>query len=64
MLRKGRRRLVLLFNETEADLPVPLANLDLAPGQKARVFELESSHPAESVDLVVPAGDAVAVVID
>jgi len=64
VLRKGRRRLVLLFNETDADRPVTLANLDLAPGQTARVFERQDTRAAESFDLVVPAGDAVAVVIE
>ncbi len=64
VLRKGRRRLVLLFNETDADRPVTLANLDLLPGQTARVFERQGTHPAESLDLIVPAGDALAVVVE
>lgn len=64
VLRKGRRRLVLLFNETDADRPVTLENLELEAGQTARVFEGEEVNPAESLDLVVPAGDAVAVVVE
>jgi hypothetical protein len=64
VLRKGRRRLVLLFNENDADRKVTLRNLELEPGQRAHVFEKEDRHPAESLDLVVPAGDAVAVIIE
>ncbi|MEI6239052.1 MAG: hypothetical protein WCR51_01550 [Planctomycetia bacterium] len=64
VLRNGRRRLVLLFNETDADRAVTLANLEFLPGQTARVFEQPDAHPAESIDLVVPAGDAVAVVVE
>jgi hypothetical protein len=64
VLRKDRRRLVLLFNETDADRPVTLTNLELEVGQTARVFEREEVLPAESLDLVVPAGDAVAVVVE
>ena len=44
--------------------PVTLANLDLAHGQTARVFERQETRPAESIDLVVPAGDALAVVVE
>jgi len=43
---------------------VTLANLDLAPGQRARAFEQQETRPAESIDLVVPAGDALAVVVE
>jgi len=64
VLRKGRRRLVLLFNETAADRPVTLANLKLEGGQTARVFEQEKVQAAESLELVVPAGDVVAVVVE
>ena len=64
VLRKDRRRLVLLFSKTVADRPVTLGNLDLAPGQRARVVEQQETLPAESIDLVAPAGDALAVVVE
>jgi hypothetical protein len=64
VLRKGDRRLVLLFNETDAARKVTLRNLDLAPGQRARVFEQDSWGNAASINVIVPAGDAVAVEIE
>lgn len=64
VLQQGRRRLVLLFNEGDADRPVTLRNADLEPGQRARVFEQTAWGPAETIDLVVPAGDVVAVEIE
>lgn len=64
VLRRDGRRLVLLFNEEDADKTVTLRNLELSPGQHAQVFETDERHPAESIDLVVPAGDAVAVVVE
>jgi len=64
VLRKGRCRLVLLFNETDTNRKVTLRNLELEAGQTARVFETEQRFPAASLDLVVPARDAVALVIE
>ena len=64
VLRKGSRRLVLLFNEGDADKQVTVKNLGIEPDQKARQFEHEAWVSAESIDVVVPAGDAVAVEID
>ena len=64
VLRKGSRRLVLLFNESDADKQVTVKNLGLEPGQRARQFEQQDWGAAESIDLVVPAGDAVAVEIE
>lgn len=64
VLRKGERRLVLLFNETEADRRVTLRNLELAVGQRARVFECDSWEDAASLDVLVPAGDAAAIEVE
>jgi hypothetical protein len=64
VLRKGRRRLVLLFNEGRTDRAVTLENLGLELGQKARVFESEAWQAAESMQVVVPAGDALAVEVE
>lgn len=64
VLRKGDRRLVLLFNETDSDLSVTLRNLELAAGHRARVFDHESWGVAASLDVVVPAGDAAAVEVE
>lgn len=64
VLQKGRRRLVLLFNEGDADRNVTLRNLELAPGQRARVFESGDWAAADAIDVVVPAGDATAVEIE
>lgn len=64
VLRKGKRRIVLIFNERHTERPVTLRNLELEPSQTARLFEGEESHPAESIDLVIPAHDVVAVVVE
>lgn len=65
VLKKGDRRLVLLFNETDADKKVTLRNLELKPGQSARLFESDNDWvTAESIDVLVPAGDAVAVLVE
>jgi hypothetical protein len=61
VLRKGDRRLVLLFNETDEDLRVTLRNLELAVGQRARVFEYDSWGDAASLNVIVPTGDAAAI---
>jgi hypothetical protein len=64
VLKKGQRRLVLLFNEGDAERRVALRNLELAPGQQARVFETDEWNGADTLDVVVPAGDAVAVEVE
>lgn len=64
VLRKGRRRLVLLFNEDDAERRITLRNVGLEPGQRARVFETDDWGAADRLDVVVPAGDAVAVEIE
>jgi hypothetical protein len=61
VLRRDQERLVLLFNEGEAELPVTLRNIDLVAGQKARVFERGDWVDAGSVEVVIPPGDTVAV---
>jgi len=64
VLRKGKRRLVLLFNESNKERPVTLRNLEVEPGQTARVFEGTEPHPAETIKLVIPARDALAVIVE
>jgi hypothetical protein len=65
VLRKGRRRLVLLFNEGDAAMSVTLMNRELEPGQRARLFgKGDEWIAAESLEVVVPAGDAAAVEVD
>jgi hypothetical protein len=64
VLKKGQRRLVLLFNEGDAERRVTLRNAKLEPGQRARVFETADWGTAETLDVVVPAGDAIAVEIE
>jgi hypothetical protein len=64
VLRKGKRRLVLLFNESTKERPVTLRNLEVEPGQTARVFEGTEPHPAETIKLVIPARDALAVIVE
>jgi hypothetical protein len=61
VLKHGQERLVLLFNEGEAELPVTLRNIDLAAGQQARVFERGDWGEAGSVEVVIPPRDAVVV---
>ena len=61
VLKHGQERLVLLFNEGDAELPVTLRNIDLAAGQQARVFERGDWGEAGSVEVVIPPRDAVAV---
>jgi hypothetical protein len=61
VLKHGQERLVLLFNEGEAELPVTLRNIDLAAGQQARVFERGDWGEAGSVKVVIPPRDAVVV---
>lgn len=61
VLRCGQERLVLLFNEGAAELPVTLRNIDLAAGQQARVFERGDWVEAASVEVVIPPRDAVVV---
>jgi hypothetical protein len=65
VLKKGDRRLVLLFNETDVDKNVTLRNLELRSGQHAQVFESGGGGvAAESLDVPLPAGDAVAVLVE
>jgi hypothetical protein len=64
VLRKGRRRLVLLFNDQDADRRMTLRNLELESGQRARVFEGGDWVPAEKIDVAVPAGDVVTIEIE
>jgi hypothetical protein len=64
VLKKGQRRLVLLFNESDAERRVTLRNAKLEPGQRARVFETADWGTAKTLDVVVPAGDAIAVEIE
>jgi hypothetical protein len=48
VLRRGDERLVLLFNEDDAEKEVELENLDTKPGQVASVFDtpFETAQPA------------------
>ncbi len=64
VLQKGDRRLILLFNETASDRQVTLKNRDLRQGQRARVFETQKWESAASIDVNVPAGDAVAIEVE
>lgn len=64
VLRKGDRRLILLFNETDADRRVTLKNRDLEQGQRTRVFGTDKWESAASIDVNVPAGDAVAIEVE
>lgn len=61
VLKHGQERLVLLFNEGEAELPVALRNIGIAASQQARVFERGSWVDAGSLQVVIPPRDAVAV---
>ena len=62
VLRLGRQRLVLLFNETDAAQSVVLRNQELAPGQTATVFGTSSrtDSPAE-MPVTIPANDVAVV---
>jgi hypothetical protein len=64
VLKKGDRRLILLFNETASDRQVTLKNRDLRQGQRARIFETQKWESAASIDVNVPAGDAVAIEVE
>jgi hypothetical protein len=61
VLKKGDERLVLLFNEGNADMKVKLRNRELKPEHKAQVFESGRWQDAGELEVVVPARDAVAV---
>ncbi len=64
VLRKGPKRVVLLFNESGHDQKVMLRNHELQAGQRARLFEGGDRVAAESIDVVVPAGDVIAVTVE
>lgn len=61
VLRNGRERLVLLFNEGDVELPVVIENVDLEAGQQARVFEQGEWGDARKVQVMIPPRDAVVV---
>lgn len=62
VLKLGKERLVLLFNEGEEPLSVVLENKRLAPGQVATVFEtdIRTNNPAK-MKVTVPPEDCVVV---
>jgi hypothetical protein len=62
VLKKGRERLVLLFNEGAAPLAVVLRNRDIASGQTATVFERNAkvANPA-AMRLTIPPEDVAVV---
>lgn len=62
VLKRGKERLVLLFNESEQPRTVSLRHRDVLPGQVATVFEtdLESDASAE-MRLTIPAEDVAVV---
>lgn len=64
VLRKGRRRLVLLFNEQETELRVTLKNLQLGLGQQGRVFMTGELKDAKEIEVAIPPGDVSAVAIE
>jgi hypothetical protein len=61
VLTKANERLVLLFNEDDAEVAVTLRNLDLENGQRARVFEQGDWVDAKTLDVTIPPRDAVVV---
>jgi hypothetical protein len=61
VLRAGDERLVLLFNEGDAEMAVTLENIDVKDGQQARVFEQGDWVDARILETQVPARDAVVI---
>jgi hypothetical protein len=61
VLTKDDDRLVLLFNESDAELDVTLKNLELKPGQRARVFEGGDWMDAATLQVKIPPRDAAVV---
>ena len=62
VLKHGKERLVLLFNESDAALSVTLRNIGLESGQKASVFEsgIKADNPHE-MKVTVPPVDVLAI---
>ena len=62
VLKKGRERLVLLFNESAKPISVVLRNRDIASDQTAAVFETDVRPPdPETMKLTIPSEDVVIV---
>ena len=64
MLTKGKERLILLFNESDAPLKGELLNYKLTKDQKARVVGTQNwiMNPAK-MTLTIPAKDVLAIYI-
>jgi len=65
VLKSGKERVVLLFNESEEALDARLENRDVQPGQTATVYgtELRTERPAQMC-VTVPAQDVAVVHVE